>query len=378
MATVLIAEDEKSIRVSLGLLLRNAGHEVLEAANVEEAKRWVDRQPLDVALLDLLLGQGSGLDIARYLRDRQPDVKVVLLTGEPNFASASEAIRLRIFDYLVKPAGKDHVLAIVNQAAAAKVRVEEYAQLLRDREQSCNALDTQVRMRTAELNETAANLHALTAHLQVVREDERKSLARELHDNFGQNLTALQIDLQWLERHVRASTPVDGEALDKLTSMAPLAERLMEMTQDVCAALRPGMLDDLGLLAAIEWQADDWEKRTGLTCAVSLPSDEVVLKPDHALGLFRIFQESLTNVIRHAKATRVDVRVHSDDGNLCMEVQDNGQGFDQESFPASKALGLLSMRERASGFQGTVEILSEPGKGTIVRVRLPLAGKVGA
>jgi signal transduction histidine kinase len=349
---------------------------VFEAATVDEARCWVDRQPLDVALLDLVLGKDSGLDIARHLRDRQPDTRVILLTGEPNFASASEAIRLRVFDYLVKPAGKDRVIVAVGEAAAAKVREWEYAQLLRDREQSCNLLETQVRLRTAELNQTAADLHALTAHLQVVREEERKTLARELHDNFGQNLTALQIDLQWLERRVRTAHPVDGAVLDKLTSMAPLAERLTEMTQAVCAALRPGMLDDLGLLAAIEWQAEDWEKRTGLTCALSLPSDEVVLKPDHALGLFRIFQESLTNVIRHAKATRVEVRLQSGDGTLCLEVQDNGRGFAPGSFPASKALGLLSMRERASAFQGTVEVLSEPGKGTIVRVRLPLEGAV--
>jgi signal transduction histidine kinase len=378
MATILVADDEKSIRVSLGLLLKVAGHEVLEAGSVDEAKQWVDRQPLDVALLDLVLGKGSGLDIARYLRDRQPDVRVILITGEPNFGSASEAIRLRIFDYLVKPVDKDHALAVVSEAAAAKVRQEEYAQRLRDREQSCNALENQVRMRTAELNQTAANLHALAAHLHVVREDERKTLARELHDNFGQNLTALQIDLQWLERRVRATPPVDGAVLAKLTSMAPLAERLTEMTQAVCAALRPGMLDDLGLLAAIEWQAEDWEKRTGLTCAVSLPSDEVVLNPDHALGLFRILQESLTNVVRHAKATRVDVRLYIVDGTLHLEVQDNGRGFSPESFLASKALGLLSMRERAAGFQGTVELHSEPGKGTTVRVRLPQAGGVGA
>ncbi len=378
MATILVVDDEESIRVSLGHLLTNAGHEVREAGNADEAQRWVDRQPLDVALLDLLLGKDSGLDIARYLRDRQPDVKIILITSAPNFASASEAIRLRIFDYLVKPVGKLHVFAAVNQAVAAKVREEEYAQLLRDREQSCNVLEHQVRMRTAELNQTAANLHALAAHLQVVREDERKTLARELHDNFGQNLTALQIDLQWLDRHVRAASPVDAAVLDKLTSMAPLAERLTEMTQAVCAALRPGMLDDLGLRAAIEWQAEDWEKRTGLTCAVSLPSDEVVLQPDHALGLFRIFQESLTNVIRHAKATRVDVRLHCGDGSLCLEVQDNGRGFNPEAFPPSKALGLLSMRERASAFQGTVEVLSEPGKGSVVRVRLPLAGGVVA
>jgi len=223
----------------------------------------------------------------------------------------------------------------------------------------------------ATLRRSAADLRALTTRLHVVREEECAALARELHDNFGQNLTALQIDLQWLERRVRTAKPIDGALLEKIANMMPLAERLSVLTQTVCAALRPGMLDDLGLMAAIEWQAEDWARRTGLKCVVSLPAGEVVVDPDRALALFRIFQETLTNVVRHAHATRVDVRLQIGDGGIYLEVRDNGRGFTPESFPASKALGLLSIRERAAGFGGTLNILSEVGKGTTVQIRMP-------
>ena len=152
MATILVADDERGVRVTLRAFLEDAGHTVIEAADVDEAKRCVDRQPLDVALLDILLGKGDGLDVARHLHDRQPDVRMILMTGEPDFASASQAIRLRIFDYLVKPFEREEILDVVGRAAAAKERDKEYALLLRERWQAQEGLARQVEERTATLS----------------------------------------------------------------------------------------------------------------------------------------------------------------------------------------------------------------------------------
>jgi signal transduction histidine kinase len=374
MSTVMIVDDEKSIRVSLGLFLKNAGYAVIEAADAKDANQWAATHPLDIALIDVRLGKDYGIDVARHLRERQPDVKTILMTGEPNFASASDAIRLRIFDYLVKPIEKKQLLEVVGQAAAVRARENEYAALLRERERTQEYLERQVHLRTAELNQSTANLRALATHMQVVREEERTALARELHDEFGQNLTAIQIDLDWLDRHLRTVHPPDIALLqDKIAGMTPLTEHLTELTQSVCASLRPAMLDDLGLLAAIEWQVEDCQQRTGLTGSLSLPTDDLVLDPGRALALFRILQEALTNVVRHAQATRVEVSLHLADHSLLLDVQDNGRGFAPESFPTSKSLGLLSMRERAGAFGGTVNVLSEPGLGTTVQVRMLLA-----
>jgi signal transduction histidine kinase len=372
MASILVADDEKGIRAILTSFLRNAGHEVFEAADAHEARNWADQHTLDVALLDLLLGAGSGLDVARHIRDRQPEVRSILITGSPNFGSASEAIRLRIFDYLVKPFDQRELIAVVSQAAAAKAREQQYAALLGERERYQETLERDIKLRTADLHQTAAELQALTAHLQVVREDERASLARELHDEFGQNLTTMRIDLARLDRHLRIAQPVDVARLqERITTMARMVDRLIETTQTVCAALRPGILNALGLNAAIEWQIEECEKRTGLRCVASLPADDIEMEPDRALALFRIVQEALTNVARHAQATRVDVSLERIEAMLMLEIRDNGQGFTPTQRLGTKALGMLGMRERAVALQGTLDIVTAPGKGTSIRVRMP-------
>jgi len=233
---------------------------------------------------------------------------------------------------------------------------------------------TERRQAEDALHQSAADLRALAGHLQDVREEERATLARELHDNFGQNLTGLQIDLAWLDRHLQSANPGDlATAQDRIAAMVPLVERLSEMTQTISASLRPGVLDELGLVAAIEWHASDFETRTGLPCAVSLPANDIELDQNIALALFRIMQEVLTNVIRHAQATRAEIRLHTVGSELELEIQDNGQGFAPDSISGPKALGVLGMRERAAAFGGTVDLLSEPGRGTTVRVRMPAA-----
>jgi len=221
------------------------------------------------------------------------------------------------------------------------------------------------------LRQSAAELHSLAAHLNAVREEERAALARELHDDLGQHLTALRIDLSWLDHCLLAAQPPDLAQLhDKIVGMAPMVERLTELTQTVCAALRPGVLDDLGLVAAVEWQAEETAKRSGIACATALPEGDIELDRNLALALFRILQEALTNVVRHAQATRVEIGLRAVGGELELEIRDNGRGFVPKSLAGATALGLLGMRERAGEFGGTVEILSEPGKGTTVRARV--------
>ena len=225
-----------------------------------------------------------------------------------------------------------------------------------------------------ELFQSAADMHALAARLQDVREEERAALSRELHDNLGQHLTAfaLQFESVCMESCALADGPSDFAALyDKITGMAPLVERLIEQTQSICASLRPGVLDELGLVAAIEWLAEKTEKHTGMVVTLSLPAEDVELDREIALALFRIVQEALVNVARHAQATRAEVRMHASGSEWELEIQDNGRGFTTSSRLGPKALGMLGMRERAVAFGGTVDFQSRRGKGTTVRVRMP-------
>jgi signal transduction histidine kinase len=156
--------------------------------------------------------------------------------------------------------------------------------------------------------------------------------------------------------------------------MVPQVERMTEQTQTLCTALRPNVLFELGLVAAIEWQVEDLAKRSGLVGTMSLPLEDIDLDEEHALPLFRIVQEALTNVLRHSKATRLEVKLQVLDNVLELLIQDNGRGFPQNLLPDSQALGLLGMRERASAIGGTVEFLNACGTGATVRVRVPMHG----
>jgi PAS domain S-box-containing protein len=217
-------------------------------------------------------------------------------------------------------------------------------------------------------------LRALAARIEQVREEESTSLARELHDELGQGLTALQIDLACLDRRLRITGPVDLPGLrDKIAAMVPRAERLVETTHTISSKMRPGVLDDLGLVAAVEWLAADFEKRTGLACVATLPAVDIALDLALAVALFRIVQEALTNVARHAKASRAEIRLQATEGEMVLDVEDNGCGITPQQVVETRSLGLLSMRERAAAFGGTVDVRSEGGRGTTVSVRVPRA-----
>ena len=226
-----------------------------------------------------------------------------------------------------------------------------------------------------ELRRTQADLLVLTSRLQSASEAERTRLARELHDSFGTGLTALQMDLLWLDRHLSVTRhPELADCCDRIVAMVPMVESLTEQTQNLCASLRPNVLFELGLAAAIEWQTEDHARRTGLACSLSLPECEFELDHEIALPVFRIVQEALTNVTRHARATRVEVRLGLSDHQLELEIRDDGCGFPAASTPGTQALGLLGMRERAGAFGGTVEFSNPADCGASVKVRVPLAG----
>lgn len=210
-------------------------------------------------------------------------------------------------------------------------------------------------------------LRALTARLQSVREEERARMAREIHDELGQALTAIKIELSSL---VNDLAPEQKQPF-RSDSIMKLIDETIHTVRRISTELRPGILDDLGLVAAVEWAAHEFETRTGTKCHTSLPGEDIALDPEHATALFRIFQETLTNVARHAHATEVNVRLANHDGDVSMEVGDNGKGISLEQRSAANSLGILGMRERALLLGGELAIHGVPGKGTTVRVRIP-------
>jgi two-component system sensor histidine kinase UhpB len=207
---------------------------------------------------------------------------------------------------------------------------------------------------------------ALAERLRRAREEERTRVARDLHDQIGQILTAIKLDLTWMNRHL--PKPSD-ELRQRLQGTINLINDGMRSVRKICSGLRPGVLDDLGLAAAIEWQANEFSSRTGMDCVVSVPATERTLEGDQATEFFRIFQECLTNVIRHAEAHSVRVTLNEDQGDLILIVSDDGKGFRESE--VAESLGFLGMKERAQMCGGSVEIASSPGCGTTVTLRVP-------
>jgi PAS domain S-box-containing protein len=216
-------------------------------------------------------------------------------------------------------------------------------------------------------------LQALNARLQSVREEERTSLARELHDRLGQTLTAIRIDLAAMK-----TASSRDEYWHRIDAISGLVEETIQAVRKISSELRPGILDDLGLVATVEWAAHEFQARTGIKCQVALPATNPAIGADRSTVLFRILQEALTNIARHAGATRVTVGVSQDGDHLSLEVCDNGRGIDPARLSASGSLGILGMRERALLVGGEFIISGTSGGGTTVRVRIPFSGRANA
>ncbi|HQL01141.1 MAG TPA: sensor histidine kinase, partial [Smithellaceae bacterium] len=220
-----------------------------------------------------------------------------------------------------------------------------------------------------ELERSRQELRNLSVHLQSVREKESTRIARKIHDELGQSLTALQMDLSWIAG--RLPSGLKG-VREKTKSMAKLVDETIESVHTITTELRPSLLDDLGLPAAIEWQADDFQKRSGIRCQAVIRSADGGIDKDLATAVFRIFQETLTNIARHAKATHCKVTLSESDAELCLEVEDNGIGITSWQIDDPRSFGIIGMRERAHLWGGTVAVRANKPAGTLVRVLIPL------
>lgn len=218
-------------------------------------------------------------------------------------------------------------------------------------------------------------LRALSAHLQTVREEERTRIAREIHDELGQVLTGLRMELSLLEESWTRVTPRDLRAPyeSAFRRLESLVDGSIQTVRTIATELRPMMLDTLGLADAIEWQTDEFVRTSGIPCEVSLPDEDMALDRETSTALFRVLQESLTNIVRHAKASKVSVHLWNDDQTTVLQVQDNGIGIPAHSIAGATSFGLLSMKERALMLAGSLDVTSSPGAGTTITARVPHA-----
>lgn len=230
--------------------------------------------------------------------------------------------------------------------------------------------DISERKRVEErLKSSNEELRALSARLQLVREEESLRIAREIHDELGGALTGLKMDLSWLDK--RLSEPAKAMKQQKMRAMLELIDETIQKVRNIATELRPAILDDLGLAAAIEWQTREFQNRTEIECRIISLHEDIRISSEKATAVFRIFQELLTNVARHAEATLVEIRMEKQNGEVILEVSDNGRGIKESEVTNTKSLGLLGMRERALVFGGQVHIARAEGKGTRVTISIP-------
>ena len=230
-----------------------------------------------------------------------------------------------------------------------------------------------------ELRTSRLQLRALATRLQQIREEERLMVAREIHDEMGGGLTGLKIDLSWLSGKMGDVDTCEARValMDRIQTANALIDQMIHIVRRISTDLRPSVLDDLGLIAALEWQLSEFTSRTEISHEFATTFKDVNMEADTAIAVFRIFQEALTNVVRHSQATKVAVVLREGERSLfgeesfVLEIRDNGRGITEEEILNSESLGLLGMKERVLTFRGELSISSEPGGGTALVLQIP-------
>jgi signal transduction histidine kinase len=342
---VLWVEDEAA-HVEMGVsFLQRGGFDVQVqvVATREDYQQQLQVGTFDVVIGDYDLPGWTGLEAFELLRKNDSHTPFILLTGRLPEETALECIEKGITDYVLK----DNLARLPISLRLGLVNRNAQRRLNRSREQ----------------------LRTLAARLQSIREEERSRIAREVHDVLGQALTGIKMDATW----ILAKLPEGHTKLvARAKSMSSLIDSMVQMVRRIATDLRPGLLDNLGLVAAVEWQASEFQTRTGVACQVTSNLRDTSLAPESATTVFRIFQETLTNVARHAQATKVQVDLFEQQDRVILQVADNGRGIDLAEVTQSKSVGLLGMRERAAILGGDLVISGAPGQGTTVVLSVPL------
>ncbi len=382
---VLLVNDDSASLLALNSLLTYASdendYEVVVARSGEEALRQVLNHDFAVILLDVNMPGMDGFETAEAIHShpRAAAVPIIFVTAH----YADEMNKLKGYqkgavDYLftpIIPKILQSKVAVFVELAKKNLQLQHQAEQLAElnselQEQRKQDLEHINERRLAEeaLRQSREELRQLASYQERIKEDERKRIAREIHDELGQNLLALRIDVSML--HARTGT-THPKLNSKVHSVLDHIDSTMKAMRSIINNLRPTVLD-LGLNAAIEWQVKEFQRRTGIACELMMHDKELVLDDDRATALFRILQESLNNVLRHAQATRAQIELYNGDGKLFMKVADNGIGIFPGCRRKANSFGLVGIKERISTLGGELTIETGPEQGTTLTVSIPI------
>jgi signal transduction histidine kinase len=347
---ILLVEDSPPDVALIKYILLSSGREmsVVQVDSREAFEAELTRRPPDLILSDYALPAfdgGRALEIAKQIA---PHVPFIFVTGTLGEEVAIDMLKQGATDYVLK----NRLTRLAPAVSRALSETEEKRERRRAEE---------------KLRHSHDRLRALTGHLQFVREEERTRIAREVHDELGQALTALKLDVSWLAGKRAGAHGVKS----KLQTMSAQIDATIQAVRRISTEMRPGVLDSLGLGAAIEWQAAEFQERTRIRCALKIDVAEMIWEQQFSTACFRVFQETLTNISRHAQATQVDVRLARDGDAMVLTVQDNGRGITEKEIADACSIGLLGMKERAAQVGGEVSFHGAAGQGTTVTMRVP-------
>jgi signal transduction histidine kinase len=348
---ILLLEDNATDADLVRRALRTAGFafSLKQADNEAAFLRQLDGFSPDLILSDFSLPLLDGYTALALARQKHPEVPFIFVTGTLGEEVVIETLKQGATDYVLK----QRLSRLAPSVHRALREAGERRQRKRAEEQ---------------LRQSHAQLRALSVRLQSVREEERTRIAREIHDELGQSLMGLKLQLSWLAGRLPKTLKLLHK---KARALADGIDGVIQAVRRIATELRPGVLDTAGLSAAIEWQTNEFQARTGLRCRVRVDIPDLMLDQDLNTAFFRIFQETLTNIIRHAHATAVEVRLAESAEHFILEVKDNGRGISDHAVQNAKSTGLIDMSERAARLGGEVRWRGEPGRGTTVSVRIP-------
>ncbi len=307
----------------------------------------------DIILADYSLTMFNGMQAFRMLKEANLSVPFILVTGVLSEKLALDCLKEGVDDFILKSSFKRLPAAIIS--SIRKKEMEEEKKRI-----------------ASELKKSHEELRLLVNRHQISIEEERMNIARDLHDELGQVLTALKIDIAMLRKRLTSGKRLSEQVInEEFAAISKTVDKIAMSAKQISAGLRPEALDALGIIDAIQWQTSEFEKRNKITCHLYLPNDPLDLTKELSIALFRIVQEALTNVARHSLATLVQIYLDVRDEVLFLEIIDNGKGIEDEKIKSSKSLGIIGLRERVQLLHGHFFIGKAKGGGTKVSIMLP-------
>lgn len=346
---ILIVDDEKSIQKLLKLILED--FQVTAVSSAKEALRFIQNKSCDLVITDLKMPGISGLELLKETKTFYPEIPVIMITGHGDKNAAIEAINNGVYDFLEKPFDDEVIIHSVKRALKQRNTSIEKDCLIE------------------KLKDSESRLRSLSEKIILLQEEERKRISREIHDELGQLLVVLKIDLSILKKENPA---ICRDSPTAVAQMEETLETTIQSVRKIASNLRPSMLDNLGLTAAMDWQIKELKKHLDLDIKLKYDVDIENVEPLITTTFFRIFQEGLTNVVKHAEASTIHISLLDKDDTLTLKIRDNGKGINPEEINKTGSFGLMGIHERIAALGGSMEIGNVKAlEGTCMTVQLP-------